>query len=138
MRTATECCNYCESVGNIPKTKKRKQAEKDFSIIEGMLADGEEILLAFNAFLNWRSMTKNDGLFSVAVTGKRVILAQRIAFSNEVKQIKIDKITDSSFASNSPYTNFSTITLETISGEYKLSMDIKSAQPIYNELQSVI
>lgn len=138
MRTVPEFCEYCESIGNIPKTERRKPAEKNFQIIANSLASGEEAKIAFNGFLNMKSATKSDGLFSIVVTDSRIIMAMKIAFSQDSKSIKLDKITATSFATHSPFTNFATITISTISEEFKITMDIKSGEKVNSELQALL
>lgn len=138
MKTVLELCDYCEELGNIPKTTKRKGAEKSFQLVADSLIEGEDIKVAFNGFLNMKSMTKNDGLYSCGMTDGRLIMGMKIAFNSDIKSVKLDKISSVSFESNKPFTNFGTITFSTVSEEFKITMDLKSAMAINGKIQAMV
>ena len=105
MRTAREIYDDGVRNGFIGKDIKEKGSLANFQIIVDLLEPDEEVIMGFNGFLNQTSLTKSDGLFSYAVTSKRLIMGMKNAFSKDSQTLLWDNVEHLSFTRHKPYTN---------------------------------
>lgn len=137
MRTAKEIYDDGVRNGFIGKDIKEKGSLANLQIVVDSLEPDEEVLMGFNGILNQTSMTKNDGIFSFAVTNKRLLMGMKMAFSKDSQTLLWDNVDHLSFARHKPYTNFGCITIETLAKPYNISMTLKPAEAVSAKLQSL-
>lgn len=135
MKTAREMCDACIKLGNIPYTAREKPAERNFEIIASSLLPDENVALAFNGILDMKKKGVSKGLFSCAVTEKRILMARKMPFNREEKTLLRSQVNSISYAENRPYTGLGTISIVLISETCDISMDKASAQKVYSALQ---
>lgn len=138
MRTAKEIYDDGVRNGYIGKEIKEKGSLANLQIIVDSLEPNEDVLMGFNGILNQTSMTKNEGIFSFAVTNKRLLMGMKMAFSKDFQTVLWDNVDHLSFAKHKPYTNFGCITLETLAKPYNISMTLKPAEVVSSKLQSLL
>ena len=83
MRSAQEIYTNGIQNGYIGKEIKEKASLENLQIIADALEPGEEVTMGFNGILNQTSITKNDGIYSYAVTSKRLLMGMKMAFSRD-------------------------------------------------------
>lgn len=137
MRTAKDIYDDGVRNGFIGKDIKEKGSLANLQIVVDSLEPGEEVLMGFNGILNQTSMTKNEGIFSFAVTNKRLLMGMKMAFSKDFQTLLWDNVDHLSFARHKPFTNFGCITLDTIAKPYNISMTLKPAEAVSSKLQSL-
>ena len=137
MRSAKEIYDDGVRNGFIGKDIKEKGSLANLQIIVDSLEPDEEVLMGFNGILNQTSMTKNEGIFSFAVTNKRLLMGMKLALSKDFQALLWDNVDHLSFERHKPFTNFGCITLDTIAKSYKISMTLKPAEAVSDKLQSL-
>ena len=138
MISASEIYQGNFKKGYIGKELSQKASIANLQIIMDTLEEKEEVLMCFNGFLNQKSITKSEGLFTYLVTNKRLLMGRKQAFGKEVRTLLWDNVESFSYKEHNPYTNIGRITIETLAKPYDISMMIEPAGKVFQELNGLL
>lgn len=134
MRTATEMYDFCKENG-YGKGFNEKNSLKHFEIIASNLQPDEDVLFAFIGLHNYVSATKHDNNFAYAVTGKRVLMAQKRVVGQAFQSVALDRINDITFQAGLV---FGVITIDALTERFNVAVDKQQATNINARIHDLI
>ena len=93
LNTAEKMYRYCEKNGFGHGFTKRS-AIKHFEIIEVSLQNDENVYMCFIGLHNHRDGGGSDGNYAYAITNKRIIMAQKKAFGQNLQSVLLENLND--------------------------------------------
>lgn len=111
---------------------------KHFSIIENALLEDEYIIMTFIGLMNYITVNKHNGNVAYAITNKRIILAQKLFFGENLKTVSLDNINDITYSEGIAY---GTVTFDTLKEVFSVTTNKYDAkrisERIHKELDSL-
>lgn len=137
MRTAGEMYQYCLDNG-FGQGQNQKWGIKHFSLIEESLAPDEEPVICFIGLHNYVSTTKHDSNYAYAVTNKRIVMAQKQMFGENLQSVSLDNVNDVTLKNGMM---LGVITIDTMKEKFNVALNSASAkalsQVIHDALMSL-
>ena len=125
LRTAEQMAAYCRDFGTGRNYIDNGEAFH-FDLIANALGPDEKVYTVFNGLRNFESLTKNDGNFFIAITSKRIILAQRGGFGmDDLKFVSIQNVND---VSMSIHFTYGIVEIDTLKEVICIAMPIYAAE----------
>lgn len=134
MRTAGEMYQYCLDNG-FGQGQNQKWGLKHFSLIEESLASDEEPTICFIGLHNYVSTTKHDSNYAYAVTNKRIIMAQKQMFGENIQSVSLSNINDVTLKNGMMV---GVITIDTMKEKFNVALNSASAKALSGALHDVL
>lgn len=134
MKTAEEMNTYCRDKG-YGRGLSKKWSLKHFKLVEGSLSKNEEVYMCFIGLHNFKSTTKHDNNYAYAITGKRIIMAQKKMFGENIQTVSLDKINDVTLNSN---LMMGIITFDSLKEVFNVGENKDVAKKIYGKVLDLI
>ena len=134
MRTAKEMYQYCVDNG-FGQGQNEKWGLKHFAIVEESLASDEEPVICFIGLHNYVSATKHDSNYAYAVTNKRIVMAQKQMFGENLQSVSLDNINDITLKNGMMV---GIITIDTIKERFNVALNSASAKALSGVLHDAL
>lgn len=93
LNTAEKMYRYCEKNG-FGRGFTKRSAIKHFEIIEVSIQNDENVYMCFMGLHNHREGGGSDGNYAYAITNKRIIMAQKKAFGQNLQSVLLENLND--------------------------------------------
>ena len=93
LNTAEKMYFYCQENG-FGQGMTKNWSIKHFKVIEDSLQNDENVLMCFIGLHNYRNNSKHDGNYAYAITNKRIIMAQKKMFGQNLQSVLLKNLND--------------------------------------------